>query len=133
MLVYDATCGFCAASVRFVLRRDRQRTLRFAPLQGEFGRAVLARHPELVGIDSMLWLSPAVGGGEVVSIRSDAALAAAAHLGGMWRLAAAAARLVPRAPRDRAYRLIARHRHRLPGAGEACYVPSAEDRGRFLD
>ncbi|MEP6688244.1 MAG: DCC1-like thiol-disulfide oxidoreductase family protein [Gemmatimonadales bacterium] len=133
VLLYDGTCGFCAESVQLVLRHDRRKTLRFAALQGEFGAAVRARHPTLEWVDSIVWVEPAgVGAPERVLVRSDAALRVAAYLGGWFTLTRFGA-IVPRPIRDRAYDLIARHRHRLLAAGPSCLVPSAEVRGRFLD
>ena len=133
VLLYDGTCGFCAESVQLVLRHDRRRTLRFAALQGQFGEAVRARHPELRRIDSVVWVDPAASGkpGRVL-VRSDAALQVARYLGGWWRLLEVG-RLVPRPVRDAAYDLIARHRHTLSGGGPACLVPAPEERERFLD
>src|SRR5688500_7691993 len=54
VLLYDGTCGLCNGAVQLVLRHDRRGTLRFAPLQGEFGRAAFARHPEIQGVDSVV-------------------------------------------------------------------------------
>ena len=36
VLLYDGDCGFCAESVQLVLRHERRRRVRFAPLQGVF-------------------------------------------------------------------------------------------------
>lgn len=131
VLLYDGACGFCGTAVRLALRHDRRGTLRFAALGSAWGRGVAARHPELEGTDSMVWLEPGgAGAPERVFVRSEAALRLAAYLGGAWRLLSAA-RAVPRAVRDAAYDLVARHRHRLPGGG-ACVVPSAAERARFL-
>jgi predicted DCC family thiol-disulfide oxidoreductase YuxK len=81
----------------------------------------------------MIWVEPAGAvAPERVFVRSAAALRVARYLGGAWTLALGAW-LVPRALRDAAYDLLARHRHRLPGATDACFVPSPEDRARFLD
>jgi predicted DCC family thiol-disulfide oxidoreductase YuxK len=41
--------------------------------------------------------------------------------------------IVPRPIRDWVYRLIARNRYRWFGRRESCAVPSAEQRGRFLE
>ena len=132
VLLYDGTCGFCAQSVQFVLRRNRRGTLRFAALDSTFGRTLLARHPEFGGVDSMVWLEPAQGAAaERLFIRSAAALKAARYLGGAWRLARAA-ELIPRFVRDVLYRWVARHRHRLMGGGRHCLVPRPDQRGRFL-
>lgn len=133
ILLYDGTCGFCAESVQLVLRHDRAGSLRFAPLQGELGRAIRAAHPELDEVDSMVWVEPGPGGaaGRVLT-RSDAALRIARYLGGWWHLLRAG-RVVPRPLRDRLYALVARHRHRLLAGGPACLVPAPEVRSRFLD
>src|SRR5687768_710120 len=98
LLLYDGDCGFCARSVRFVLAREgRDRSLRFATLQGPAGEAVRRAHPELTGIDSVLWVEPAADGGiGRVRVRSDAALRTLAYLGGGWRVLAALGRLAPR-------------------------------------
>ena len=131
VLLYDGTCGFCAESVRFVLRHDRKATLRFAPIDSVYGRAVIERHPESRETDSVLWVEPdGVNGGEHVFAHSAAAMRVASYLGGIWRLVELA-RLVPAPVRDAIYRLIAKHRHRLSGRLQ-CFVPTAEERSRFL-
>jgi predicted DCC family thiol-disulfide oxidoreductase YuxK len=131
LLLYDGTCGICGATVRFVLRHDRRGTVRFAPLDGPTAAGVVGRHPELAGVDSVVWVDPAEPGGgrEAVAVRSDAVLRAAGYLGGAWH-AARLARLIPRGLRDRAYDWIAKHRHRL--ARDRCYLPPPEARDRFL-
>jgi predicted DCC family thiol-disulfide oxidoreductase YuxK len=119
--------------VQLVLRHDRRRTLRFASLQGAFGAAIRASHPELEGVDSVIWVEPGDhrGAGRVL-VRSDAALRVARYLGGWWNLALVA-RALPRPVRDAGYDLLARHRHRLLGAGPHCLIPAPEVRERFLD
>ena len=133
MLLYDGTCGFCADSVQLVLRHDRRGTLRFAALQGAFGQAVRARHPELSRADTVVWVEPASRGrDERVLLRSDAALKVAGYLGGWFRLARVGA-VLPRPLRDAAYDLVARHRHQLSGDGPSCLVPGPDVRARFID
>ena len=51
--------------------------------------------------------------------------------GGPWQ-AAALLRLVPRVVRDWAYDLFARNRYRMFGRRDACRLPSAEERARFI-
>ncbi len=124
VLLYDGTCGFCAQSVQFVLQHEREHSLRFAALNSEYARAILDAHPEVQGIDSVVWFEP-----DLVLTRSDAAIRVAWYVGGPWR-AFEVARIVPRFMRDAVYRLIARHRHRI--AGTHCFVPTAKERERFL-
>jgi predicted DCC family thiol-disulfide oxidoreductase YuxK len=133
VLLYDGACGLCAESVRLILRHERTGTLRFAALQGPTGTAIRARHPELAGVDSMIWVDAAdQGARERVLARSDAALRIAAYLGGVWLLAAPA-RLLPRWLRDAVYGFIARHRHRISRSLDACVVPPPHMRRRFID
>jgi predicted DCC family thiol-disulfide oxidoreductase YuxK len=133
LLLYDGTCGFCAASVQFILRHERHGVLRFAPLQSELAAAIRGRHPELEGVDSMVWVeNGGEGRGERVAVRSDAALEVARYLGWPWR-ALGAGWLVPRGLRDAVYDLVARHRHRLFSDPEACYLPPSDVRSRFID
>ena len=116
-----------------ILRHDRRGTLRFAALQGAYGAEVRSRHPELAGIDSMVWVEPATPGNpERLWVRSGAALQVVRYLGGLWHVARAAG-VLPRPLLDSAYDLIARHRHHLPGAHDRCLVPPPEIRPRFLE
>lgn len=130
VLYYDGLCGFCDAAVQFVLRHDRVRTLRFAPLQGEHARELRERHPWLHGIDSLVWSDDAAGS-EHVLVRSDAVLRVARYLGFPWAVASVGA-LLPRRWRDRLYDLVARHRRRVKPLPMACDIPPPEIRRRFL-
>jgi predicted DCC family thiol-disulfide oxidoreductase YuxK len=135
ILLYDGTCGFCARSVQFVLEHERRRhTLRFASLQSATGQDVRRRHPELSDVDSVIWLEPGdSAGAERAYTRSNATLRVMRYLGGGWRMLAAIGAVVPRALRDPLYNLVARHRHELLGSGDACLVPTADQRARFID
>lgn len=130
VLLYDGECGLCAGSVQFALRHEApaaRSRLAFAPLQGAFGARVRAQFPELNGIDSVVWFDPTI---PAVYVRSAAALRVTAHLGGLWRVVAAAGHVVPAALRDAVYDWVARHRLSL--AAPACLLPTAEQRARFL-
>jgi predicted DCC family thiol-disulfide oxidoreductase YuxK len=132
VLLYDGECGLCAEGVQRVLRFDRRQTLRFAPLQGAFAASVRARHPELDQVDSMVWVEPMRDGSERLLVRSAAGLRIARYLGGPWTLLLVG-HLLPRSWRDAAYDFIARHRHHLGGGRQACMIPPASLRARFLD
>jgi predicted DCC family thiol-disulfide oxidoreductase YuxK len=130
LLLYDGLCGFCDGTVQFILRRDPQGPLCFAPLQGETARAVLIGHPELLGVDSLI-LVIGVGEDQRVVVRSEAVLHIAKYLGGVWSLATIL-RVIPRPLRDGAYAFFARRRYQLFGRYDTCPVPAPEVRERFL-
>ncbi len=113
-----------------MLRRDPRGTMRFASLQGETARAIVARHPALASEDSLV-LVEGQGSEERVHVGPDAVQRVAAYLGGPWR-AARTLHLVPRPLRNAAYRLFARVRHRAFGRYAACPTPDPAVRERFL-
>jgi predicted DCC family thiol-disulfide oxidoreductase YuxK len=126
LLVYDGDCGFCARSVQFILTREHRHDLRFVPRDSEFGKE-LRRRFHLEAVESMLWIE-----NNSAFIESNATLHAAKYVGGIWAALASIATIVPSAVRNWGYRLIARHRKRLSSGLQACLVPTAEQRTRFL-
>lgn len=131
-MLYDGACGFCSASVRFVLAHERRQSLRFASLQSTTASALRAQHPELRAVDSIVWVEPSAEGGARVWVRSAAVLRIARYLGGLWRVAAIGY-FVPQRLRDRLYDFIARHRHQILPAPDTCWLPPLSTRARFLD
>jgi predicted DCC family thiol-disulfide oxidoreductase YuxK len=129
VLLYDATCGLCSRTVQGILRYDRRGSLRFAAVRSRFGERVLAQHPEVRGIDSVVWVDLTTG---LALTRSAASLQVASYLGGAWRLVLVLW-LVPRPIRDWGYDLVARHRHLFVQRGAQCFVPAQEVQHRFLD
>jgi predicted DCC family thiol-disulfide oxidoreductase YuxK len=136
VIVFDGVCVLCNGWVRFLLRHDRRRRYRFAAMQGEAGRALLAGH----GLDpddpvSFLLIEYDLGHDRAapprVSTDTTAIRRVLAGLGGFWRVAHLAA-LLPAFVRDPLYRRVARNRYRLFGRHDACMVPSPEERVRFL-
>jgi predicted DCC family thiol-disulfide oxidoreductase YuxK len=131
VLLYDGVCGFCNKTVQMVIGLDRNGSMRFAALQSDYGGGVVGRHPELRGVDSVVFVEQ-TGGGERVHVRSDAALKVASYLGGFWKLLLAA-KVLPRPLRDYFYDLFARNRYRVFGRYDTCMLPPPEVRSRFLD
>lgn len=111
VLFFDAECPMCTRSAWFIDRRDRRRTLRFVALKSDEGLALVAAHPHLAAVDSLIFLDgdPA-GGGTKALAYSAAVLAVGRYLGGGWAALAKLGWLVPRPLRDACYRLIAKHR-----------------------
>jgi predicted DCC family thiol-disulfide oxidoreductase YuxK len=125
IVYFDGQCNLCDGFVRFLLKRDRHARYRFAPLQGETARQRLegrfTDNPQTVVLEEP----------RRFRVRSDAALAILAGLGGIWRLAALL-RIVPRRLRDALYEYVARKRFDWYGRRDACRVPEPEERDRFL-
>lgn len=132
VIVFDGVCVLCNGWVRFLLRHDHRRRYRFAAMQSEPGRRFLAD----AGLDpddpaSFLLVEYDRGAGPQVATDSDAIRRVLVGLGGIWR-AAHVIGWLPRAVRDPAYRFVARHRYRWFGRRDACALPPADERDRFL-
>jgi predicted DCC family thiol-disulfide oxidoreductase YuxK len=141
ILFFDGECGLCARSVRWVLRHDRARRFRFAPLQGSTFAAIQGRTIAALRGST---IAPLQGGApsELSSMvvidergthrESGAVRAVCRQLGGVWGALAVCSSIVPRPIGDRMYRFVARRRHRWFGGAETCAIASAEERSRFL-
>jgi predicted DCC family thiol-disulfide oxidoreductase YuxK len=108
IVLFDGVCNLCQGTVGFLLPRDRRGRLRFASLQSDTGRRLLAEH----GLDRAAPDSVVLVEDGRAWVKSSAALRIARHLGGAWRLFALF-RVVPRPLRDWAYDVIARNRLRF--------------------
>ncbi len=133
LVLYDGACPLCNASVRWTLRRDRRRVFAFAALDSGIARAVLGRHSGSSGVDSVIVVRDFNTAREAVLTRSDGVLAIARTLGQPWRLLARLASAIPRRWRDAGYDVVARHRTAFFGRLDACPLPPADERARFLD
>ena len=134
ILLYDGVCGLCNRFVQFTLRGDRDAIFRFASLQSALAARILARHGANPGdLDTVYVVVGHELPDEYLLSRSDAVLFVLKQLGGIWRAAAFLLQLLPKFLRDLGYNAVARHRYRIFGRSEACALPAAQDRSRFLD
>jgi predicted DCC family thiol-disulfide oxidoreductase YuxK len=123
---FDGACGLCHGFVRFLVAEDRTgQKLRFAPLGGATFTARVSEDIGSARPDSIVVETP---DGAMLT-RADAVLYAIERLGGLWRVLACIAALVPRASRDRIYTIVARRRGR--SEVDVCPLLPAALRARF--
>lgn len=128
VILFDGVCNFCNGSVNFIIKRDPGGTFRFAAVQSDAGKALIADCGiDPAGIDSVIL----VDHGKAFT-ESAASLRISRRLGAPWSWAYALI-LVPRPIRDSIYGLIARNRYRLFGKRDECMIPTPDVRARFLD
>ncbi len=127
ILFYDGQCGLCQKSVQFVLKRQPQGSIFFAPLQGTTAAEMLPA-VDREQLDSMV-----VAKNGQLFRHSTAALVIAKELGGFWNMLGHLGSLIPRPLRDLVYRAVARNRYRMFGKVDACRLPQPGERARFLD
>lgn len=127
IIVFDAMCVLCSANAQFVINNDRRGRFLLASMQGDVGSAIYRKF----GIDPTAPDTIVVVTGEHALRDSDAVLSIYEGLGWPWRVLSAL-KIIPRALRDPAYRLIARNRYRIFGKRETCWLPTPEQAARVL-
>ena len=127
LIVFDGLCNFCSSSVLFIIRHDTGAVFKFVPMQAERGKTLC----RAAGIDTNNLETFLVFRQGRLFVRSDAAFEVVRHFGGMWR-ALLVFKIIPRGLRDWLYALIVKNRYRWFGRREACMVPSADIKERFL-
>ena len=130
LVLYDGECGLCDRSVQFLLDKDRDKKLNYAPLQGITAAGLKVRHPLLAEIDSIVFVR-STGEEELLFSFSTAVAEICKELPWPWRMIRFIA-VFPRPVRDLAYRFVARHRLRVFGGKEACRLPEPGEMERFL-
>lgn len=129
ILYFDGVCNLCNTTVLWILKRDKKSVFRFASLQSDAGKALLAsRMPGQSDIGNSVLLE--VDG--KVYAKSAAIIHTVKMLGGFYKLAVIAW-LVPRFVRDAIYDYVAKNRYKWYGKKDACMVPTPELKARFLD
>jgi predicted DCC family thiol-disulfide oxidoreductase YuxK len=132
VMFFDGVCGLCNHLVNFLIVRDQQQRLRYAPLQGETFQELAKSQPQLAGIDSLVVANRLPDGTTRLLIRSRGALFVLEQLGGAWKVLAQVLQMVPPPLADVAYRFVANTRYLIFGKHTSCRMPRPEERRLFL-
>lgn len=136
VLFFDGECGLCNRLVRLLLRLDRRRHLRFAPLQGPAAQAYLKAHGlPTVDFDTLTFVPDWNQREQPAFLLRTAGVVAALRTtgNGFAGVVAALLAIVPDTIRDAVYRLVARIRYRLFGPWRPIPLARPEWTERFLD
>lgn len=127
ILLFDGECGFCNRTVQFFLARENaRRSMHFAPLQSDEGKALRRYFAIDDKIDSLILIKH-----HSAYIKSCAALRLTRYMRWPWPLMMVFV-IIPPFIRNVVYDFIARKRMKLFGRVESCALLKQEDRSRFL-
>jgi predicted DCC family thiol-disulfide oxidoreductase YuxK len=128
VILFDGVCNLCNASVQFIIKHDKKKVFKFASLQSEFGKRVIAKY-DLANknIDSVMLLE-----NNTVQLKSTAALQIARRLSGLYSVLYIFI-IVPGFMRDSVYDFIARNRYSWFGKQESCMIPKPELKKLFIE
>ena len=127
LILFDGVCNFCNYWVNFAIKRDRKKSLRFTPLQGETANRVLPRYK----INPTALRSVIIIDKDRFYTQSSAAIRICKHLDGGWKLLYGLM-IIPKFIRDALYNIIARNRYKWFGKKDHCMIPSPGVKERFL-
>lgn len=128
VILFDGVCNLCNSSVLFIIKRDPKSQFYFAPLQSDFGNAQV----KIFGLpDTELESVLLIKQGKLYQ-KSSAALEIVRHLNGLWP-ALYIFKIIPSFLRDRLYTWVANNRYHWFGKKDACMIPTAELKSRFIN
>lgn len=129
IVLFDGVCNLCDDAVQRIIKHDRKDIFRFASLQSDFGKELVAERgldPE--ELDSIILIDPGVA----YYKKSTAALEISRELSGGYSLLKNFL-FIPESLRDGIYDFIANNRYKWFGKKEQCMIPTPELKAKFLD
>ncbi|WP_370392544.1 thiol-disulfide oxidoreductase DCC family protein [uncultured Winogradskyella sp.] len=129
LILFDGVCNLCNSSVLFVIKRDKNNTFLFAPLQSDIGEEIMKSfNIDSNQVDSILLYDPKH---KRLRIKSSAALYIAKKLGFPINLLVIFL-IVPNFIRNWVYDYVAKNRYKWYGKREACMIPTPELQAKFI-
>ena len=126
LFLFDGICVLCSSGVRFLMRRDKHGSIRFASAQSRLGQSLYAHFG--MPIDESYLL---VAEGRAYT-KSDGYFRLLRDLGGAWPILNGL-RAIPRIVRDWAYDRMAENRYSWFGKTEYCALLTPEQQRRLID
>ncbi len=128
IILFDGVCNLCNGSIIFVLKREKKPIFKFASIQSEAGRELLAWCGLSLNYSEAVIL---IDNGKIY-LGSSAALKIGQGLKFPWSSLASLGLIVPKFIRDWIYAQIAQHRYQWFGKRDVCMIPTQKLKARFL-
>ena len=128
VILFDGVCNLCNGLVNWIIERDKRSVFKFSSLQSAYGiEACKQSGIKEPYTDTVVLLDEGKA-----FLRSDAVLKIFNYLGGMYVLAYSFI-ILPAFIRNFFYNVVAKNRYRWFGKRDACRLPTAELKNRFLE
>jgi predicted DCC family thiol-disulfide oxidoreductase YuxK len=125
-IFFDGVCGLCNRFINFILDVDKNKVLKFSPLQGKTAASALPSNV-LIDLKTVVFLK-----NNKIYTQSDAVLEIFKSIDGIWSIFYIF-KWIPKFIRDFIYHWISSNRIKWFGQLESCRMPTKEERDRFLD
>lgn len=127
ILLFDGVCNVCNATVDFVLKNDKSKSILFTSLQSSKGRELLEKYglnPNELSTVVLIYKNKAF-------IKSSAVLQTAKIMGFPWNISVLFF-IIPKFLRDYLYTQFAKRRYQWFGKKDTCRIATPEEKSRFL-
>ena len=126
LLLFDGICALCNKSVQFILRHEKDTSIKFAALESDAVKILLNGGDFPNNVNSVILLTH-----DQHFVRSDVLVVVARYLKFPWSLLTAIS-FIPKPIRDGIYDRIARIRYRVWGKYDSCPLPDDNQLDRFI-
>ncbi len=126
VVFFDGVCNLCQYSVRYLLKHDKKKVLKFASIQGQYAKKTLSAE-HLKNLESLFFYNK-----KILYKKSDAVLQLCKILGS-WHKLFLVGYILPRFVRNGLYSFVAKNRYRWFGKQQQCMLPTEDLKSRFLD
>lgn len=127
IVLFDGICIFCNRMVNFAIRNDRKGKLKFAPLQSETGRKLITQFGVPPDADTVILIDK----GKAYTY-AKAGIRISKYLDWPAKMLYGLI-ILPGFISQPFYKWFAKRRYKWFGKKEACMIPTAGTRSRFLD
>lgn len=128
IIFFDGVCNLCNSSIQFILKRDTNELFLFSSLQSDAAKDILLQYNlENFDLSSIILLENGV-----IYQKSTAILKITKKLSGIYKYGYAFI-IIPKFIRDGIYSFIAKNRYKWYGKRDACMLPTAALKLRFLE
>ena len=117
LIQFDGNCILCSRTIRFILKADRHKKFLFQTIQNISTTEV----PDSV----------VVYDGVITFQHFDAVLKIGKELGGIYK-SVGVLKIIPSKWRLSLYLWVAKNRYQWFGVRQSCYIPSPQDKERFI-
>ncbi|WP_046757842.1 thiol-disulfide oxidoreductase DCC family protein [Kordia jejudonensis] len=127
IIIFDGVCGFCDASIQFILNQNPSKEVRFVSFQSETGQQLMAKLKLEINLDTIILVEKGI-----VHQKAKAFLGILKHVESPYRFAGYFT-IIPSFISNVFYDIIATYRYKIMGKVEQCRLLTPTERAFFLE
>ncbi len=127
IIIFDGVCGFCDASIQFILDQKPTNKLRFVSFQSETGQQIMAKFKLEINLDTIILVEEGI-----VHQKAKAFLRILKHVETSYRFASYLA-IIPSFISNLFYDIVAKYRYKIMGKVDQCRLLTPTERQFFLE